>query len=236
MKHLFLMAIIASVLVSCKQDKDKTPLSSQTPGVGPIKIPAERKFSTSEMVIGRRICAALKNKRELFESIDNQTESFRLKNEYKECTMTQALNLSEFTATVSNATTSNFEYVSTTTRSYPYLRDVITDQTGAMKVVCENLAVSDTVSNNILIGSSYAAINFLISDGYDRFEITKLTKNSSGVYEAVSADAVNLITQANQASSKFYGVEKERTVHLPCSNPNQTSYNKQTWIAAVTDF
>lgn len=236
MKHLIVMILIMSAVVSCKANKDEATQIAETPGVGPIQIPKERIYTASEMVIGRRICSALKNKRQLFESVGNQTEAFRFKGEYKGCAMTYPQNLTEFTATISNATTSDLQYISTTSRPYDYFKDVVTDQNGAMKAICENLSVSSSVSNTALSGGSYVVVNLLISEGYDRFEVTKLSKDASNNYKAVSSEGVNILTQTSQTIPKFFGVEKERTLYLPCSNSKETSYNKQTWISAVTNF
>ena len=236
MKNLILMILIMSAMFSCKANKDTANVAAETPGVGPILIPEERIYTESEMTIGKRICSALKNKRQLFESLSNQTEAFRFKGEYKSCAMTYPQNLTEFTATISNATTSDLQYVSTTSRPYDYFKDVVTDHNGAMKTICENLAVSDSVSNYSLSGSSYVIVNLLISEGFDRFEVTKLSKNSNNNYQAVSSESVNILTQSGQTISKFFGVEKERTLYLPCPNSKETSYNKQTWITAVTNF
>jgi len=236
MKYLFTTIFLAATLVSCKAHKDAATEVAQTPGVGPIQISKERIFTDSEMVIGRRICNALKNKRQLFEGLTTQNEAFRFKGEYKGCSMSFPQNLTEFTANISNATTSDLQYIATSSRPYDYFKDVLTDQNGAMKSICENLSVSNSVSNYSLSGSSYVIVNLLISEGYDRFEVTKLSKDTNNNYKAVSSEGVNILTQTSQTIPKFFGVEKERTLYLPCSNSSQTSYNKQTWIAAVTNF
>lgn len=236
MKKILAMIIISTVVVSCKTNKDEATQIAETPGVGPIQIQKERIYTDSEMVIGRRICKALKNKRQLFEGVTNQAEAFRFKGEYKGCAMTYPQNLAEFSATISNATTSDLQYIATSSRPYDYFKDVVTDQNGAMKTICENLAASSSVSNTTLNGSSYVIVNLLISEGFDRFEATKLSKDASNNYKAVSSEAVNILTQTSQIIPKFFGVEKERTLYLPCSNSSETSYNKQTWVAAVTNF
>lgn len=76
-----------------------------------------------------------------------------------------------------------------------YFKDVVTDQTGAMRMLCDNLAKSDTVSNTMLSGGSHLTVSLLISEGYDRFDIAKKSKDSAGNYNLVSTESVSVITQ-----------------------------------------
>lgn len=223
-----------AVLVAMTGCKVSDPLASKKTtdpkeGIGPIVTPAERNFTPTELVIGRRICGALKKKRELFEVISNMQEKFRFKGELKNCESEFPHNINDFTASISNASSTDFEYISTYSI---YFRDVVTDKTGVMRTYCDSITSSDSVSNQILSGSSYIRMNFLISDGFDRVEIVKMNKD----LKTVSTEGMNIITQKTQADAKFFGVEKERTLYTACANPAKVNYTKQTWVSAVTPF
>ncbi len=230
MKKTLIALVAVSALIGCKVEEKKTSKDNgQKDGIGPIVTPSERNFTPAELVIGRRICGALKKKRELFEVITNMQEQFRLRGELKNCEAEYPHNISEFNAAISNASSTDFEYVSTYSI---YFRDVVTDKTGVMKTYCDSVTSSDAVSNQILSGSSYIRVNFLISDGYDRVEISKMNKEM----KTISTEAMSVITQKTQADAKFFGVEKERILYTKCANPEKVNYTKQTWISATTPF
>lgn len=232
MKKAFVIFLIAATLVGCKGTQStKTP--DPQPGLGGLNVPTERNYTFSELIIGRRICAALKSKRELFEKVTDQQEQIKLRGDNRNC---EGLpyNNSDFVVKISNASSSGLQYLANNRNNY--LTDVITDQTGAMKILCDNLAVSDSVSNTMLSGSSYLIVNILISSGYDRFEISKKTKDAAGNYPLISIEGVNVFTQANQIDKKFFGVEQERVRYTTCSASKNIASIKQSWLTAITSF
>ena len=232
---LFLSLLIWFSTYSCKisSGKQDSPLSKD--GIGEIKDVEVRNYTPSEIVIGRRVCAALVKKRHLFEVLEDMKEQFRFKAELKNCNFDQAYNQAEFTANISNASASEFEYIA---RNRPeYFKDVVTDQTGATRLLCDALDKSETVSNQFLTGSSYLTINILIQDGFDKLEILKKNNDGKGNYKLVSTEAITFFTMKNQVAEKFLGVEKERVRYLKCADkPDQSSYVKQTWLSALTAF
>lgn len=232
MKIASLILISAALLSGCKAAKD---LSEKVEGIGGIEQPKERNYTASELTIGRRICSALKHKRELFETVTDMQEKFRFRGETKVCDNPNPFNMTEFTVAISNVSSTDFEYVATVNRAN-YFKDVVTDQTGAMKMLCDNLAKSDTVSNKMLSGSSYLTVNLLISEGYDRFDVLKSSKDSAGNYRLVSTETISVITQKAQADEKFFGVEKVRIRNTTCPNSKDFSSLKQTWVSALTSF
>jgi hypothetical protein len=232
--------IVFSLLVmltttSCKISGNKSDSPAPKDGIGEIKDVETRNFTPSEVIIGRRICASLVKKRHLFEVLENMKEQFRFKAELKNCLLDQPYNLAEFVASISNASASEFEYVA---RNRPdYFKDVVTDQTGAARLLCEALEKSETVSNQFLTGSSYLTMKILIQDGFDKLEILKKNSDGKGNYNLVSTEAITFFTMKNQVAEKFLGVEKERVRYLKCADkPDQSSYVKQTWLSALTAF
>lgn len=170
----------------------------------------------------------------MFEKLNDMQEKFRVKGELKNCQTPNPYNVAEFNVAISNSNSTDFEYVATNRAKY--FKDVVTDQTGAMNILCDNLGKSDKVSNQIISGSSYLLVNLLISEGFDRFEVSKQTADGAGNFKLVSTESVMVITQKNQADEKFFGVEKERVRYTPCPTPNSYEYTKQTWVAPITPF
>lgn len=234
MKKALVIFFTAVLLLGCKGTQSKGASNAADPGLGGLIVPGERVYTASELQIGRRICSALKAKREFFEKLPDLQEKFRFRGELRNCDNPNPYNNSEFIATISNAGSSNIEYVATNRSNY--FKDVMTDQSNAMKILCDNLAVSDSVSNTNLSGSSYLIINLLISGGFDRFEISKKSKDANGNFPLASIEGVNVFTRANQVAVKFFGVEQERTRYSSCAGSSNSSYIKQTWVSAVTNF
>lgn len=231
-KSLLFLAVVA--LVGCKGTESQLNNSTQT-GLGGITTPKERNYTASELTIARRICSALKHKREFFDTLTNMQEQFKFRGELKNCDSTTPYGLNEFTANISTVSTTDFEYVANANK-YNYFKDVVTDQSGAMKSFCEAVTTSDNVSNTVLSGSSYLITNVLISEGYDRYEISKKSRDAAGNYNLVSIEGVNVITQKNQAEEKFFGVEKKRVRYSACPNSKDFSSVGQLWLQALTSF
>lgn len=233
MKISLFIILITVLSVSCRSSKSPAVIAES---LGGIELPIERNYTASELDIGKRICAAFKLKRELFEKVTNMQEKFRLKGETKFCDNPDPFNVAEFTVAISNASSTDFEYVTTYVYKPDYFKDVLTDQNGVMRDLCENLLKSEEVSNTSMSGSSYLTVNLLISEGYDHFDILKKSKDSKGNYKLVSTESVSVITNSAQADKKFFGVEKLRVRNATCPNSKDYSSLKQTWISALTSF
>jgi hypothetical protein len=237
MKNLFIIFLTLSFVFGCKGTKTKGEELANETGIGGLTIPTERNLLESEIVIGKNICAALKKKRELFEVLTNLQEKFRFRLEANSCdslTSNLPLNVFEFDAAISNSSSTDFEYIAASKLNY--FRDVVTDQAGVMKVICDNLSKSEEVSNTIIIGNAYLVLSFLIKDGFNRYEIGKKIKSTDGKFQVTSIEGVNVITQSSQGPAKFFGVEQERIRYVSCPNSTKTSYIKQNWLRAVTSF
>jgi hypothetical protein len=236
MKNLLLMTLVALAMTSCKDNESS---QNQTPGsgeiIGNIESPAQRNFTTSEIAIGRRICGALRFKREKMETLTNLQEQFRLRGEIKNCN-SPFPSIGEFSVAISNSNSAQLEYEALSTRAN-YFKDVVTDRSGVVGTMCDSLSASDTVSNQALSGSSYLRVNFLIANGFDTIQISKFTRDANGSYPLISTEGISIFTQSNQVDPKFFGVEKERIRNLKCAQRAiDTSYTKQTWVSSLTAY
>lgn len=233
MRFVTFILISMVFLSGCKANNKE--MTEKIEGIGGIEQPKERNYIASELMIGRRICLALRHKRELFEKLTNMQEKFRFRGETKACDNPNPYNSSEFTVAISNANSTDYEYVASVYRAN-YFKDVVTDQNGALEILCDNIAKSDTVSNTLMHSNSYLTVNLLISEGYDRFDVLKRSRDSDGNYKLVSTESTSVITQKSQANEKFFGVEKIRIRNISCLNSKDYSSLKQTWVAALTSF
>lgn len=231
MKKTLGLCLLVLALSSCKINQEMA--KDNSPGPGGLTAPIPRNYTASELEIGRRICSNLKKKRDFFETLNNEKEQFRFKAELRNCDNDQYNSNSDyFVANISNANSTDLEFIAFRDN---YIKEIITDQSGPMKQMCDDLIKSNTVGNTAYNGNFKYAINFLIADGYDQFQIHKAKKLADGNYQPLSADVTSVISQKVQAPTKFFGVERERTRYTACDG-KKFSTVKQTWIEAVTNF
>lgn len=235
MKSSALILLTAVLIFGCKGSERTSSVSSGTTGnVGPITEQSERAYTENEMAIGKRICGALKQKRELFETMTDMQGIFRLKGEMTSCTTTIPSNIAEFNVAISNASSTDMEYIASGSRTN-YFKDILHDQNGAMKSLCDELTKTTTVSNTSTDGNTAYVVNLLVVDGLDKFEVIKKIKSNKS-YNIVSAETVAVFTKEAQAGVKFIGVEKERIRYTPCSGSKNYTSLKQVWVSAVSSF
>ncbi|MDD4975137.1 MAG: hypothetical protein PHY93_12340 [Bacteriovorax sp.] len=216
--------------VSCKLSQ-KIQNGESNDRIGNMTFSKERPFIKSELDIGRRICASLKQKREFFQTLYDRQERFGFQGTLVNCQGTTTLD-TPFIASISNAST--LEYSATTTREN-YFRDIVTDQSGAMNDICQSLLVSDSVLNTVKSGSIKYTVNFLIAENFDRYDIRKELSNGQGGYTTSGAESISVITQKFQGATKFFGVEKDRIRFTSCDGLKFQTM-RQTWKEALTNF
>jgi len=227
----FIMLLISTTYFGCKISQNLDAKDKEVTDVGGITSPGPRNYTTSELEIGRRICSNLKKKREFFETLTNEKEQFRFRGELSNCDRGVYSN-SLFVASIANANGTEPEYLANREN---YFKDITTDQSGVIKTQCDLMNQSDVVANNIISGNIKYSINFLIADGYDTYQIVKAKKNAVASYDALSSEAVSLISNINQASLKFLGVEKDRIRHTMCDGKRYKTV-RQVWVEAITKF
>ncbi len=227
----FFMILLSALILSCKFNQNKGTLNNEVKGVGEIISTSERNFTLSELDMGRRICNNLKNKRDFFEKLTNEKEQFRLGVELSNCE-NSPYHYTQFIASISNANSTNPEYIA---NNENYFKDIITDQSGIIKPLCESLNQGGVVANTNILGNFKYLFNILIIDGYDTFQITKLQKNKDGVFNPMSLESISFISNVSQAKEKFFGVEKNRVRYTMCDGKNYHT-QKQVWLEAITDF
>lgn len=223
--------LIITFTVSCKFNQ-KTGNNDSNDHIGNMTFSKERPFIKSELDIGRRICSALKQKRDTFKNhYNDKTEKFRFQGTLVDCQGTTTLD-TPFDAFILNA--SALEYSATIPREN-YFRDIVTDQSGAMNDLCVSLSASDNVLNTFKLDKVRYTVSFLVAENYDRFDVRKELSDNQGLFSIAGAESILVVTHKSQADSKFFGVEKERIRYTSCEGKKYQTM-KQTWKEALTKF
>jgi hypothetical protein len=227
--------LVVLILVSSCQFKQLTDTDTLANGIDGLTVPGPRNFTNGELIIARRICSNLIKKREFFSTFYNMTEKFRFSLETKSCAANTITNNGTFEVSIGTSNATYPEYIATIDNSF---RDVITDQSGNMKPICD-VVNNTTISNTAYLGSYQYSYKIFINNGYDRIEISKLVKNTDGGMKIAGIEALDFISIDSQVPSKykgkFLGLEKERVRKINCDGTNFSS-TKQKWIEATTNF
>ncbi|MBC7538866.1 MAG: hypothetical protein H7281_08595 [Bacteriovorax sp.] len=226
---IILISLFFSVSCKLSQKIENINTGSQ---IGNMTFSKERPFIQSELVIGRRICAALKKKREFIQGRYDRQDKFKFQGSIVNCQGITTLD-SSFEAFIIG---SSLQYLdSAVSPRENYFNDIITDQSIAMNDICLSLAVSDNVSNSFKTSSLRYTVNFLIAENYDRYEVLKELSDSKGAFSIAGAEGISVITQTTQAEFKFFGVEKERVRNTICDG-KKIQVMKQSWTGSLTPF
>jgi hypothetical protein len=234
LKKILILGVL--ILISSCQFKQLTDEDKLKNGIDGLTVPGPRNFNNGELIIARRICNNLIKKREFFSTLYNMTEKFHFSLETKSCTANTVTNNGAFEATIGTSNATYPEYIASIDNSF---RDVITDQSGNMKPICD-IVNNNSISNTAYMGSYQFSYKILINNGYDHIEISKLVKNTDGSLKIAGIETLDFISLDSQIPSmykgKFFGVEKERIRKINnCGGTNFSSV-KQTWIEATTNF
>ncbi|MDO9183938.1 MAG: hypothetical protein Q7U04_16095 [Bacteriovorax sp.] len=228
-KRIFALLVCLIFSASCRLSQ-KLGSSADNSGVGAMRFPGPRNLVDSELKIGRRMCTALKQKQDHFQTFDDRTEQVKLQASFVDC---KNIKSSEtFIATISKI--SGLQYSAIPEREN-YFRDVVTDQTSALATICSSVPSSDNVSNTVIIGLVKYTVVFLIENNFDRVQIKKEISDSRGNFSLSGAEAISVITNGSQAEARFMGVEQERTRLTSCEG-NIFKSMTQTWVQALTHF
>lgn len=215
----------------CKLNPSNAPEAILT-GIDGLHVPTAREFSISELEIAQRICNNLKKKRDFFETLYNMAEKFKFNLELKSCEGTTPYHNGVFEAAIANTNSTYLEY---SANQENYFKDIVTDQSGAMKYLCDMAFRVGPVKNTIIVGTYTLSYNVLINNGFDRVEISKQVKTDQVNWTLAGIESIDFISQKSQAALKFFGVEKERILKKNCDGKNFSSA-KQTWLEATTNF
>lgn len=223
-------------LAGCKPADSRTanPNSVPVSTIGGLTVPERKNFSSNEMAIGKRICAAFKYKREKMARMTEMAEKFSFTGTWKACG-DKAVTLAPYLVSISNIT-GELKYIpdSSNTKSFS---DVLSDTTEPMHTLCSNLDVSVTVSNFIILGGTNFFVKLYTLSGYDTYELAQMSKNAKGAYSLVNTQSIGVITSTTPSLDiRLLGIEKYRTFNSTCAGSTDYSSIGHTFVNATTAY
>lgn len=228
--YLFLILVIAS----CGKVKGRVRKAFPPSKHDPREEIRPANLTGPELIIGKRICNALKKKSERFLTFENLKQKFAAERVFNTCAEQVPKAKVRFNLMISNVT-SKLEYVP---ESDPgsFISNVVTDSAEAIKDFCDNMRVSETVSNRIVSPTVTYSIVFLNENDVDYYKLKKKVIDATGKVIRQSADIVYFYTQETQAAIKFHGIEKERFIYTSCDDQLKYAHVAQTWVGPLTSF
>lgn len=240
MKNTLIFTLSLLLIVACKVDgtknQNKGPVDG--PHYGGMESPTSKTFTFGELEIGKRICNNLEAKNKTLEQLSlDPKKKIVFKFVSKSCTQPLAfeetLVLDDlFAANVVLQGTDYEFYVPN--RSNDYIRDIITNQSGVMREVCDELKGEGEISRQIPVSSFSFTVKFLVKDGHDRVELSQYTPDGKGGYIFNNVEGINFVSTVKQGPKDYLGLEKERSHYTPCSNRKEPAYKIQTWMRDAT--
>lgn len=238
--NVILVLSTLSILSACKIEQDPESRGKNSFYFPNMTNSTERFLNTEEVGIAKRICSSLKKKRFHFETLANNTHSFRATYATKTCTQSTLSAEKSFVVTLDNSNPVDMEYRSTDIDFN--FKDVLTDQSPRVKEFCEELEkditkVSNTFRSN-LVTYTFAIKSVKKGMFYDRLEILKRVPSTTTPNTLIvqSGDAYEFYTKPEQAEEKFMGVEIFKERYGTCENPQYFSTYKETFTKPLTSF
>lgn len=218
MKWISLLLLVT--LFSCnKQEQVEQPkaFSFGNP------LSANRLMDQNESDIGKAACILLRDKREYFETLEDNRWEFEFKGEEKLCSNI-TLPRSRYMTRLRVPSRGPLTFES---KTRTYLSGILTDKDGFFSYYCEDLLSG--VPTNIIqeVGGKRVQLTLSVTQNYVLAEGAWYYPDDRGVFKAYLLDKVLIHTKQTTRNRRYYGVIKDRAQHRPCDD-GTVKYVKQS--------
>lgn len=229
------MATLSFVLSGCGNMREKRPFKPKSivTGIGAMEEPAQRNFNTEELAVAKRICSAVKKRRETIEAAPG-TMAYYLNFERRDCKN----KIVENRKFIANIVGVGHELEYSVAEGGQYFIDVITDKSEFLSSICTSV-LSDSSEPKIISNTVAGVSNKLFTvdfntnaAGFDAVSVFIRVKDKNGAYILNNSQDIAIATGASQLGEKYIGVEKERSQYIACSGSDFQT-NKQSWLNAT---
>ena len=210
MKSILWGLLVLFLLLSCE-----TQTEQQKDGFSfgqPLK--AQRNLTAHESAIAHNICSALEDKRLYFESQGNLELSFQTS--HKSCAQEGYSSSKTVRARVQIPTRGPIRFLPLGRGRL--LTDVLTDEQGILKEVCQKAFAGNTISNTLDLGNRKYQFHFKKIRGYDALELARYRRNQEGVFKPNLLEGYLFYTASTTNNSRERGIVYKRERALPCQN------------------
>jgi hypothetical protein len=209
---LFLSLILVILNASsCYKGEEITTL---TTGIGNFQINPDQAFTSSQIRIIKNICNNLKDKREVFNGYKDLEKHFKFHVEILACNGITIFK-NDIDTVLSNTNSTDLEYFADFRNDY--LKNVITDQTPGIKLLCDNVDAPNL--KNVFYDSHISySFDVLIKSGFNRLIMIKSLQDNSGKFIPKVGDGIDFFTYARPGETTILGMENERMHSQFCTD------------------
>ena len=224
LKKTIYLSQLCLLLTSCGElldlDSDKQELLGNPNSytfLEPIR--ASKTLTEGEMVVAKRICDSLKQKRELL-AVQGRPLTLNLSVKSKDCS-SQAEEEQRGQATI-NYTRNGDLSLSVSDRNLPVENDVLSDKHPRLESICNSVIAGSSPQNTISDGDLRYQISFYQTTTYEWIQIAEFT-NVDNRFMPYLIERSAIITSYSRETGGV-GYARSRTFNRPCQGSLQTQY------------
>lgn len=211
MKNLFCLSLLLTLLFSCGKDTEEKkdqgfsfgePLTENSP------------LTADEVKIGIEACTLLRDKREYFETFEDNKVEFDFKGREQVCGKNPA-QLGNYTARLRVPTRGPLVFGGNFSK---LIDEVITDKQGFFSHYCDVL--DPNIENYRILGVGGKKVNIKISktNGLIKLESAWYYPNDDGVFKAYLMDGAILHSKNSTRNRRYFGTAYKRVKARACDN------------------
>jgi hypothetical protein len=212
MKSLCILSLLLLSLSSCGKNKLK---KEEEPGLAfgrPLS--DNRVLKEPERLLGVEACIVLRDKREYFETLEDNKIEFNFKAKEQLCGRAPR-SLGDFTARLRVPSRGALNFSSSFTR---YIDEVLTDKNGSFSHYCDSLLNGEPTNLILPIGGKRVQLRINKVAGKIKLETAWFYPDDRGVFVSYKIDGALIHTTTSTRHSKFHGLTLTRAVARPCDD------------------
>lgn len=221
MKSISVALLSLILLVSCGkgglEEKKPEGLSFASP------LKTNRALTKTENDLGLETCKLFYDKREFFETLEDNKHEFRFVGFEKKCGESQR-SLGQFSTRLRVPSRGPIYLDS---KFYRYMDEILSDRQGFLSHYCSDLL--DGKASNIikLVGGKKVQLEIKKVQNYIIIGTAWYYPDDSGVFKPYLIDKAAVHTAQTTRNRNLHGVLKERTQSRPCSDGSVKSYQQR---------
>lgn len=211
MKNHLTLSLILLSLFSCGKDT----VEKKDPGFSfgnPLS--ANRPLTAAEMAVGKEACVLLRDKREYFETRQDNREEFDFKAKEQVCGRSP-VSLGNFSARLRVPTRGPLHFDSNFST---YIDEILTDKNGFFSHYCDRLLVDDPTDLILVVGGKRVEVKINKVGTKIKLESAWFYPDDQGAFKAYVMDGAIIHTKESTRQRKYYGVTTTRAQAYPCTN------------------
>ncbi len=222
MKWISLLIIIPLILGCKKQDQAKQEPQGFSFG-SPLS--TNRNLDKTETSNALEACTLVREKREYFETLEDNRWEFEFKGEESLCGGSRASGTRYITRLrIPGSGPLTFE-----SKTRRYMNEILTDRNGFLSHYCEDLFSKVPTKMIQAVGGKKLQLTVSKNQNHILLEGAWYYPDDRGVFKAYLLDKVLIHTKATTNNRRYYGVAKDRAQHRPCDD-GSVKYLRQTLL------